>query len=139
MTAPSLAPLFAPRGVAVIGASRDPAKVGGSVLANLRSGGFGGIYVVILKDTAARLAPFGPDEATEMIGELRMAPALQGARGRPAANLAALAETISRFSRLVAAAPELAELEVNPLMVGPHDVIAVDARATLACPEGRLA
>jgi len=101
--------------------------------------GFGGIYVEILKDTAARLAPFGPDEASEMIGELRMAPALRGARGRPAANPAALAATISRFSRLVAAGPELTELEVNPLMVGTDEVIAVDARATLACREGRAA
>jgi len=91
--------------------------------------GFGGIYVEVLRDTAARLAPFGPSEAREMLDELRMAPVLRGARGRPPVDVAALAETVSRFSRLAAELPELAELEVNPLIADSRRVVAVDARA----------
>jgi len=96
--------------------------------------GFGGIYVEVLGDTAARLAPFGQDEARRMVGELRMAPALEGARGRPPVDLGALADTISRFARLVADEPELAEIEVNLLIARPDEVVAVDARAMLARP-----
>jgi acetyltransferase len=91
--------------------------------------GFGGIYVEVLKDTAARLAPFGPGEVREMLDELRMAPLLRGVRGQPPVDLVALAEAISRFSRLAADTPELAELEVNPLIAGAREVAAVDARA----------
>ena len=91
--------------------------------------GFGGIYVEVLADTAARLAPFDAAEAREMLDELRMAPALRGARGRAPVDMEALADTVSRFSTLAATAPELAEIEVNPLIVGARRVIAVDVRA----------
>jgi acetyltransferase len=91
--------------------------------------GFGGIYVEVLKDTATRLAPFSPTEARAMLDELRMAPVLRGVRGESPVNLDALADAISRFSRLAADLSELDELEVNPLIAGPHDAVAVDARA----------
>ncbi len=94
--------------------------------------GFGGIYVEVLNDTSARLAPVTPAEARQMLEELRMAPVLRGVRGEPAVNLPALAETINRFSRLAVDLSDLAEIELNPLMVGPEGVVAVDARATLA-------
>jgi acetyltransferase len=93
--------------------------------------GFGGLYVEVLADTAARLAPVTPDEARAMLGELKMAPVLAGFRGAAPSDLRALAETISRFSALAAATPELAEIEINPLMVGAEGAVAVDARATL--------
>jgi acetyltransferase len=107
----------------LLGTVRDP-QFGPLVLV-----GFGGIYVEILGDTAARLAPFDAAEARDMLEELRMAPILRGARGRAAADMTALAETVSRFSLLAATTPELAELEVNPLMAGARRVVAVDARA----------
>jgi acetyltransferase len=93
--------------------------------------GFGGIYVEILKDTAARLAPLVPAEALAMLDELRMAPALRGARGESPVDRAALAEVIVRFSRLAADVPELAEMELNPLIASPAGAVAVDARARL--------
>jgi acetyltransferase len=93
--------------------------------------GFGGIYVEVLKDTAARLCPLAAREAHEMLGELRMAPLLKGVRGEPPVDLDALAETICRFAQLAADAADLAELEVNPLVAGPGGVMAVDARARL--------
>ena len=93
--------------------------------------GFGGIYVEVLKDTAARLCPLAARDAHEMLGELRMAPLLKGVRGEPPVDLGALAETICRFAQLAADAADLAELEVNPLVAGPGGVMAVDARARI--------
>jgi len=93
--------------------------------------GFGGIYVEVLKDTATRLAPLAPSEALQMVEELRMAPALKGARGQPAADLGALAETICRFAQIAADFPEIVELEVNPLLVGPTGTLVVDIRGQL--------
>jgi acetyltransferase len=100
--------------------------------------GFGGIYVEILKDTATRLAPLGPAEALAMLDELRMAPALRGARGELPVDLAALADVIVRFSRLAADVPQLAEMELNPLIASPAGAVAVDARARLEAggPDG---
>lgn len=69
-----------------------------------------------------------------MLDELRMAPALRGARGQPPVDRAALAEIIARFSRLAADFSDLVELELNPLVASEQGTIAVDARATLASP-----
>jgi acetyltransferase len=92
--------------------------------------GFGGIYVEVLSDTSARLAPVTSDEAAEMLDELKMAPVLRGARGRASVDRAGLAAVVARFSALAAEAADLAELEINPLVVGPAGVTGVDARAT---------
>jgi acetyltransferase len=94
--------------------------------------GWGGIYVEILADTSARLAPVSPDEARTMLSELRLGPLLHGIRGEAPVDVSSLATTISRFSRLLVDVPELEEIEVNPLVVGPGCVLAVDARARLA-------
>jgi acyl-CoA synthetase (NDP forming) len=112
----------------LLGAVRD-AQFGPLVVV-----GFGGLYVEVLADTAARLAPVTADEARAMLGELKMAPVLGGIRGEAPVDLRALAETISRFSALAAATPELAEVEINPLVAGADGAVAVDARATLATP-----
>jgi acetyltransferase len=109
----------------LLGAVRDP-QFGPLIVV-----GFGGIYVEILKDTAARLAPVTEAEARAMLDELRMAPALRGARGQAPVDLGALAATVQRFSHLVADLSALREIELNPLMAGPAGTIAVDARATL--------
>jgi acetate---CoA ligase (ADP-forming) len=93
--------------------------------------GFGGIYVELLGDTASRLAPVTAAEALIMLDELRMAPALRGARGERPVARAALADTIARFSQIGVDRPELAEIELNPLMAGPGGAIVVDARARL--------
>ena len=93
--------------------------------------GFGGIYVEVLGDTATRLAPLTTEEALRMLDELKMAAALRGARGRRPVDRAALAETIAGFARIGVDRPELAEMEINPLMVGPDGAVVVDARARL--------
>ena len=91
--------------------------------------GFGGIYVEVLRDTATRLAPVSPAEALRMLDELKMAALLHGVRGEPAVDLQTLAETISRFGQLIVDCPDLAEVELNPLVVTPTGVVAIDARA----------
>jgi acetyltransferase len=109
----------------LLGVVRDP-QFGPMVVV-----GFGGIYVEVLQDTAARLAPVTSAEALAMLDELRMAPVLRGVRGERPVDLSALAETISRFASLAVDLPDLVEVELNPLMVSPEGVVAVDARATL--------
>jgi acetyltransferase len=97
--------------------------------------GFGGIFVEVLGDTATRLAPVDTAEARAMLAELRMAPALAGARGRAAADLEALAGVVSRFSRIAVDVPDLAELEINPLLADPGGARALDARGHMADKE----
>ena len=93
--------------------------------------GLGGIFTELLGDTACALAPVSSDAARELVLSLQGAPLLLGARGRTPVDLAALAETVSRVSALAAAHPELAELELNPLLAGPAGVLALDARVVL--------
>ena len=109
----------------LLGMIRDP-QFGPMVVV-----GFGGIYVEVLKDTAARLCPLERCEARDMLDELRMAPLLDGARGEPPVNKDLLAEAICHFAQLAVDATDVAELEVNPLVAGPDGVVAVDARARM--------
>jgi acetyl-CoA synthetase (ADP-forming) len=94
--------------------------------------GFGGIYVEVFSDTTARLAPVSSAEALAMLDELKMAPLLRGTRGEPPVDRDALATIVARFSQLLEDLPELAEIEINPLTVGPSGAVAVDARARLS-------
>jgi len=122
---------MAPHGVELLlGMIRDP-QFGPMVVV-----GFGGIYVEVLKDTAARLCPLERCEARDMLDELRMAPLLDGVRGEPPVNKDLLAEAICRFAQLAVDATDVAELEVNPLVAGPDGVVAVDARARMEWENG---
>ena len=90
--------------------------------------GLGGVYAELLDDTAVALAPVDPAQAEELISSLRGAPILAGARGRPPLDVAAAADALAALSRLAASRPDLAELEINPLLVGPKGALALDAR-----------
>ncbi|HTP54200.1 MAG TPA: acetate--CoA ligase family protein [Thermoplasmata archaeon] len=96
--------------------------------------GLGGIYVEVLRDVTFRLAPLRPLSAQHMIESVRAYPLLQGVRGEPPGDLGALSEAIERISQLAIDLPEIAELDLNPLIVRPagHGVVAVDARIVLA-------
>jgi acyl-CoA synthetase (NDP forming) len=90
--------------------------------------GAGGVFIEIMKDVCAILPPFGPDVARREIEKLKIRPLLDGARGRPAVDIDALADTLSRFSALVCALRDsVKEIDVNPLIAGPDGCIAVDA------------
>ncbi len=106
----------------VLGMIRDP-QFGPVVLV-----GTGGVFVEVLKDTRLALPPFGPRHARRLIDSLKARPLLNGARGRPAADIEALAEALARFSVSAATLGErIAEADVNPIIAGSGGVIAVDA------------
>ncbi len=108
-----------------IGAIRDP-KFGHQIFF-----GLGGIFIEVLKDVQSALAPISAAEAKEALTKLRGYKILQGVRGQEAVNLDLYADQIARVSALVQAAPEIAEMDLNPLLGNPRYVTAVDARIRL--------
>lgn len=108
-----------------IGAIRDD-KFGHQVFF-----GLGGIFIEVLKDVQSALAPITADEAKEMLTKLRGYKILQGVRGQEPVNIDLYADQIARVSALVQAAPEIAEMDLNPLLGNPRYVTAVDARIRL--------
>jgi len=108
----------------IMGIHRDP------VFGPMAMFGLGGIFVEILKDVVFHRCPFGTDVAAAMIGAIKGAPLLQGARGRPPADVGALAEMLSRLSAFaVAAGPTLASIDLNPVFAMPagQGAFAADA------------
>ena len=105
-----------------IGASREE-KFGHQVLF-----GLGGIFIEVLKDVQAALVPVSSQEAQSLIKNLRGYKILQGVRGQEPVNEEILAETVARISALVSAAPEIAEMDLNPLLGNSTSLTAVDAR-----------
>jgi succinyl-CoA synthetase beta subunit len=97
----------------------------------------GGVHAEILRDTAVALAPVTQTQAEAMIRSLRVAPVLLGARGRPVVDVAAAAAALAALSRVAAVHPELAEIEVNPLLVTPAGAVALDTRVVRATPTPR--
>jgi acyl-CoA synthetase (NDP forming) len=101
----------------------------------------GGVLIEILDDRAVSLAPIAAGTAVRMIARLRLARLLAGVRGAPLADAAALADALCRLSHLAADFADLiAEIDVNPVIVGPSGAVAVDAlvvgRRPAAKPEG---
>jgi acyl-CoA synthetase (NDP forming) len=90
--------------------------------------GLGGIATEVLGDHAARLAPLTTADADDLIRSIRAAPLLLGHRGAPPADLHALQEALLRISRLADELPEVAELDLNPVIARPDGAFAVDAR-----------
>jgi acetyltransferase len=90
--------------------------------------GLGGIFIEVLKDVNAGLTPLSADEAAWMIRNLKGYRILEGVRGQPGVDVGAFADVIMRLSALLAAAPEIVELDLNPLLGNPKGVTAVDAR-----------
>jgi len=93
--------------------------------------GMGGLYAELLADTQTVLAPIDEQAVAGLFRALRGAPLLEGARGRPRLDLAAAARVASSLSRFAAAHPEVASVEVNPLLVLPEGVVGLDARLVL--------
>ena len=105
----------------VIGIKRDP------VFGPVVMFGLGGVYVEVLKDVTLRLAPVDRASASEMIRRIKGFPLLAGARGKPPADLVALADAVVALSRFAAAHPEVASAEINPFIALPQGGLAVDA------------
>ncbi|MDO9510422.1 MAG: acetate--CoA ligase family protein [Bacteroidales bacterium] len=104
------------------GASCEP-KFGHMILA-----GLGGIFIEVLKDVNSAISPVSKEMAIKMIQGLKSYGIIKGVRGQEGVNEEMFAETICRLSALVEAAPEIKELDLNPLLGTPTRVVAVDAR-----------
>ena len=105
-----------------IGAMRDP-KFGHQVFF-----GLGGIFIEVLKDVESVLVPVSKDEVLEKLKHLKGYKILEGVRGQAGVNLELYADQVVRVSALVQAAPEISEMDLNPLLGNPRYVTAVDAR-----------
>jgi acetyltransferase len=109
----------------IVGISRD------STFGPLVMFGLGGIYVEALGDVRFRVAPIGPLDAHDMLHGIRGVAILKGVRGAPPVDFATLGDTLQRVSQLAVDFPEIAELDINPLLAFPTGVMAVDARILL--------
>ena len=90
--------------------------------------GLGGIFIEALKDVQTAIAPISEEEATHMIKSLNGYKIIKGVRGQEGVNQDSFNETIRRVSALCMAAPEIAEMDLNPLLGNSKGVVAVDAR-----------
>jgi acyl-CoA synthetase (NDP forming) len=106
----------------ILGGKRDP-SFGPVVMF-----GLGGVYVELFEDVAFRLAPLTREDAEEMICEVRGSRLLRGVRGEAPADVAAITDALLVLARLLVECPEVAEIDVNPLLVFERGVAAVDAR-----------
>jgi len=111
----------------LVGMNRDPQ------FGPLVTFGLGGIYVETLKDVTFRIAPFSALEAQGMLDEIRAHALLDGVRGQPPMDKAAIVDTLLRVAQMVQDFPEITELDINPLMVYPNDqgAVAIDMRLIL--------
>jgi acyl-CoA synthetase (NDP forming) len=90
----------------------------------------GGIFVELIGDASFRIHPITDRDATEMIRDVKAAKLLDGYRGEPSGDVPALEEAILRVSALIAALPEVVEMDLNPVKVlePGRGIQAVDAR-----------
>jgi acetate---CoA ligase (ADP-forming) len=90
--------------------------------------GMGGIFIEVLKDFSAGLAPISKQESIDMIGRLKIYPILKGIRGQKGINTGLFAEILRHLSELVEIVPEIMEMDLNPLIAFDDKIVAVDAR-----------
>ncbi len=93
--------------------------------------GLGGILVEILKDVSFRIVPLVRRDAREMVREIKGYPLLEGYRGQEPVDVANLEELILKVSDFVEQHPEVAELDLNPVIAYSDGAVAVDARVIL--------
>ena len=106
----------------IVGAIRDPS------FGPVTMVGIGGIFAELIQDVAVALAPIEDEAAADLIRSLKGAALLEGARGRPRLDIEAAARAVAAISRIAADHPDIAEIEVNPLLVSAQGAIALDAR-----------
>ena len=123
----ALVQVMAPSGVeTIIGATQDPA-FGPIVMF-----GLGGVTAELVGDVAFRLAPLTDRDAADLIKEPRSSALLSGYRGATPADLAALADILLRVGSLAEEQPDIAELDLNPVLVSPKGATILDARIRIA-------
>jgi len=115
----------------IVGMTRVP-RVGPLVMF-----GMGGIFVEVMKDVVLRLAPLRDTDAVKMVAGVKLHRLLEGVRGQPPRDLAALHDVILRVGQLAVRHPRLLEMDINPLLSTPDGAVAVDARVMVARGRGR--
>jgi hypothetical protein len=110
----------------IVGARNDP------LIGPIGLIGIGGIYAELFRDFQVILAPVADESAAIALQQLQGARLLSGVRGRSPLHVSGAAGCLSAVSRLIAAHPELSEIEINPLLVTPNEAIGLDARAIAA-------
>jgi acyl-CoA synthetase (NDP forming) len=93
--------------------------------------GAGGLQVELLRDVSVRLTPISKEDTTEMIKSLKTYPLLNGFRGAPVTDVAALQEGLLRISAMVEDLPQIAELDCNPFVVQQQGAVILDARVRI--------
>ncbi|MDQ3951937.1 MAG: acetate--CoA ligase family protein, partial [Actinomycetota bacterium] len=116
-----------------VGVTHDP------LFGPLLACGAGGTLVELMRDVAVRITPVTDADVDEMLRSLRTWPLFEGYRGQPPLDLEALRSLLFRISAMVEDLPHIAELDLNPVLVGPAGAgaIALDARIRLARPSPR--
>ncbi len=109
----------------IVGLNRVP-RVGALVMF-----GMGGIFVEVMRDVVLRLSPLVDTDAATMLRQVKMARLLDGVRGRPPRDRAALIDAILRVSQLAERHPRIVEMDVNPLLALEVGAVAIDARIGL--------
>lgn len=99
--------------------------------------GAGGVLVELLRDVSVRLTPLSQEDVSEMVRSLKTFPLLNGFRGAPVCDVAALEDGLLRVSALVEDIPQIAELDCNPYVVHEHGAVILDARVRVAAADPR--
>ena len=94
--------------------------------------GSGGTAVELFGDRVLRILPLTDQDAHEMVRSIRGAPLLFGHRGAPPCDVAAVEDVLLRIARLADEVPQVAEMDLNPLIASPGGAVAVDVRIRLA-------
>jgi len=115
----------------ILGMTRDP-QFGPMLMF-----GLGGIFVEVMKDVTFHIAPITKEESLQMLRSTKSYALLRGVRGQASVDLDAIADALQRISQLVTDFPQIAEMDINPFIVGTvgGESIAADARITLQEPE----
>ncbi|MEE4255492.1 MAG: acetate--CoA ligase family protein [Bacteroidales bacterium] len=117
-------PMF--KGIELFAGAKREEKFGHLVLC-----GLGGIFIEVLKDVQAGLCPIAEDEALSMLYKLQGKKILEGVRGQEGVDLEKFAKIITRISALLITAPEIYEMDLNPLIGNKENIMAVDARINI--------
>ncbi|MDQ3106074.1 MAG: acetate--CoA ligase family protein, partial [Actinomycetota bacterium] len=115
----------------IVGGLRDP-QFGAAVLV-----GLGGIHVEVLDDVAGGLAPLDLEACRQLLSGLRGSGLLGGVRSAPPVDVTALAEVVRAAGDLVASVPEIAELDLNPVLATPGGAVVVDWRIRVEFSPGQ--
>jgi acyl-CoA synthetase (NDP forming) len=132
MTGAIVQRMSAPGTETIVGSTQDP------LFGPLVLFGMGGVTAELLADHALRIVPLTDEDAREQVRSLRGSPLLFGYRGAPTVDVAALEDVLLRVGRLADELPEVAEMDLNPVIASEHGVIAVDVKVRIEPAAARL-